>query len=101
MARHVSDDANDFPPGAVGGACGANVFAKGVAVGPETLCQSLVDDDYAMRISSVGFGELAAPDNRNAHRFEVIGRTDAISPVEFLSWRRIGHAFDQKSGRCI
>src|SRR5262245_7369867 len=97
LALRVTDDADHFPQTGAK----ANVFAQGVAVGPEALRQSFVDDDHGIRIGGVGFGELAALDHGDAHRFEVIGRADAMSPVELLSGRRIGHAFDQKTRRRI
>src|SRR5262249_34985310 len=83
-------DPDHLHPGiAIRRTCEANVFADGVAVGPETLRQSLVNDDHSARIRSVRFGEATAPNYGGAHRFEIIRRADTVSPAEFLSGRRI------------
>jgi hypothetical protein len=64
------------------------MFSNGIAVWPEALCESLVDDHYLRLVRRIVLGEIAALAQRNLHRPKIIRACDANIHLQLLPWGR-------------
>src|SRR5262245_37925570 len=69
-------------------------LADRVSIHEETPREALVDDRHARRLAVIPAAEVAAFEQRNAHRLEIVGAYRAVRGRQLFSGRSGGAAFD-------
>src|SRR5262249_62349819 len=79
VVPHIRNNPDDRMPGLiVFGRAEPYAFAERVFIGPEFSREGLVDYRYKRRVLGIRPGEVAAPDQRDAHCAKVIGTYHAV-----------------------
>src|SRR5205085_10965635 len=97
VVPRVASDADDLAP--VRRLAEAQPLAYGVFVGKVAARQSLVNDDYAGRVSPILLGKSATPEEGDAHRAEIPGADGTEFDHRALAGRVWRTAFDVEAGR--
>src|SRR5256714_15378253 len=88
---HIADYADDFAhlfAFIVGAEAGLDAFSQHVLIGKELVCETFVHDHDRRGIHSIVLIEHTASPQRDAHRFEIIGRDDPHRRAVLLTVRQ-------------